>query len=88
MNGGKERKVNLNASHLCLAENTGLPAAGQYKVLYGNGAVMVPNVHAVMAWAARKILAIKADISSEELQKSAKMGEGRQFYYQGMQCRG
>ena len=28
------------------------------KVLYGNGVTIVPNVHAVMAWAARKMLAV------------------------------
>ena len=38
MNGGKERIVDLNVSHLCLSENAGLPVAGQAKaVLYGNG---------------------------------------------------
>jgi hypothetical protein len=56
MNGGKGRKGDLNASQLCLAENAGLPGAGHGKkarVLYGNGVTTVPDVHAVMAWAAR-----------------------------------
>jgi len=61
MNGGKGRTENLNASNFCLARNMGLPVAGlptKDGDLYGNGAPMVPNVHAVMAWAARKILAV------------------------------
>jgi hypothetical protein len=62
MHGGKGRKENLNASHLRRAENTGLPVPGHLqksKALDGNGVTIVPNVHAVMAWAARKILAVK-----------------------------
>jgi hypothetical protein len=60
MNGGKERTGNLNVSHLCLIENAGLPKQVYCKSdLYGNGVAIVPNVHAVMAWAARKILAVK-----------------------------
>jgi len=59
MNGGKERKENLNVSNLCLAENAGLPKQDiANRILYGNGVTIVPNVQAVMAWAARKILAV------------------------------
>jgi len=90
MNSGKGRTVNLNASHLCLSKNAGLPVAGQAKkdVLYGNGVAIVPKVHAVMAWATRKTLVVKAGISSEELRNPAKTGEVRQFYYQGTEKRG
>ena len=59
MNGGKERTENLNASHFCLAGNMGLPVAGlptKDGDLYGNGVPIVPNVHAVMAWATREKL--------------------------------
>jgi hypothetical protein len=40
----------------------GIALAGlsdQARVLYGNGVAIVPKVHAVMAWAARKILVAK-----------------------------
>ncbi len=59
MNGGKGRKENLNASHLCLSKNAGLPKQGIRKpeTLQGNRVTVVPNVHAVMAWAARTIVA-------------------------------
>ena len=69
MNGGKERKENLNASHFCLAGNMGLPVAGlptKGGDLYGNGAAIVPNVYAVMAWAARQTGRLRGT-SSEEL---------------------
>ena len=55
MNGGKGRTEYLNASHLRLSENVGLPIAGlleKERILYGNGVTIVPNVHAVIAWAA------------------------------------
>ena len=53
MNGGQGRKENLKASQLCLAENAGLPVqVSQNDDLYGNGVTIVPNVHAVMGWAA------------------------------------
>jgi len=60
MKGGKERRGNLHASYFCLVGNMGLPEAGLPidGDLYGNGAPMVPNVHAVMAWAARKTLVL------------------------------
>lgn len=61
INGGKERKGNLNVSHLCLTENAGVPVPGNVKKnksLDGNGVTIVPNVHAVMAWAAKKTLAV------------------------------
>ena len=64
INGGKERKENLNASHLCLIGNAGLPVPGT-KHLDGNGVTVVPNVHAVMAWAVRNDRF--KDISNEEL---------------------
>jgi hypothetical protein len=58
-----------------------LPVAGFSKeTLYGNGAAIVPNVHAVMAWAARKTLAGYVGINGEEPQKPTNTGEGRQFY--------
>ncbi len=57
MNGGKGRKENLNASQLCLTVNVGLPKQDK-QILHGNGVTVVPNVHAVMAWAAKKILAV------------------------------
>lgn len=53
----KSEKGNLNASHLGLVENAGLPKQDSERDLYGNGVIIVPNVHAVMAWAARMILA-------------------------------
>jgi hypothetical protein len=57
MNGGQGRKEHLKASHLCLAENAGLPVQVSHcDNLYGNGVAMVPNVQPVMGWAARKIL--------------------------------
>jgi hypothetical protein len=57
INGGKERKGNLNVSHFYLIENAGLPKqVYRQSDLYGNGVTIVPNVHAVMAWAARKTL--------------------------------
>ena len=31
---------------------------GKNDALYGNGVIIVPNVHAVMAWAARKTVAV------------------------------
>ena len=51
---------NLHASYFCLVGNMGLPEAGLPidGDLYGNGAPMVPKVHAVMAWAARKTLVV------------------------------
>ncbi len=69
MNGGKGRKGSLNALHLCLSENAGLPVAGYQEsgILYGNGVTMVPKVHAVMAWAAKMRNGHKGAISSEEL---------------------
>lgn len=48
--------------------------------LYGNGVAVVPNVHAVMAWAACKIEAVNVDISSEELRTPTTTGEGQQSY--------
>ena len=64
MYGGKGRKENRQVHHmLCLTENAGLPVPGEVKkrkstALDGNGVTIVPNVHAVMAWAARKTLAV------------------------------
>ena len=59
MNGGKGRKENLNASLLCLTENAGLPKqVAADSNLYGNGVAIVPKVHAVIAWAASKRLAV------------------------------
>ena len=60
MNGRKGRTEYLHASPLCLAENAGLPVPGHLqKVLDGNGATIVPKVHAVMAWAASHRLDVK-----------------------------
>jgi hypothetical protein len=61
MNGRKGRTEYLNASQLCRAENAGLPVPGDCKhsTLDGNGVTIVPNVHAVMAWAASKRLDAK-----------------------------
>jgi hypothetical protein len=56
MNGGQGRKEHLKASPLCLAENAGLPVQVSHDDLYGNGVTIVPNVHPVMGWAARKVL--------------------------------
>ena len=54
-----EKRTLSCASHLCLAENAGLPVPGYVKstTLDGNGVTIVPNVQAVMAWAARSALA-------------------------------
>jgi hypothetical protein len=58
MNGGKGRKGDLNVPKLYLSENMGLPVPGNLnnRGLDGNGVTIVPNVHAVMAWAVRENL--------------------------------
>lgn len=43
-------------------------------ILHGNGVTIVPNVHAVMAWAARKSLADNRGISMQEAAKLSGSG--------------
>ena len=74
MNGGKGRKENLNVPHLHQTENAGFPIAGPETALYGNGVTIVPNVHAVMAWAVSN--GRQRGISSEELRNPPEAGEG------------
>jgi hypothetical protein len=56
----RAKREPLNASHLCLSQNVGLPKQDTWntKILHGNRVTIVPNVHAVMAWAAKKTLAV------------------------------
>ena len=56
--------------------------------LYGSGVAIVPNAHAVMAWAACNTKAVNAGRSSEELRTPTKTGEGQQSYNQGTERRG
>jgi len=44
--------------------------------LYGNGAPMVLNVHAVMAWAARKTLAVNEVYVARNHESLKKRGTG------------
>ncbi len=77
MNGGKGRKENPQMHRIfaylktwdCLNR-----ASGTSKALHGNGVTIVPNVQAVMAWAARKVLATKGDISKRGATKISGSG--------------
>jgi len=85
---GTKREPKRIASQLVRKRGIACSWLGRKTNLYGNGAAIVPNVHAVMAWAACKTEAINVDISSEELRTSTTTGEGQQSYTNGTERRG
>ena len=89
MNGGKERKENLNASQLCLIKNVGLPKQECWTTndLQGNGVAIVPNVHAVMAWAVNKVDR-QGEISLRGAMKLSKNGGRATVLHQRARLRG